>query len=91
MPSSFRSGERQFERKEWNILKAFYKNRCVRCGRKESDDLRLTADHVIPLKMGGARNIGNIQPLCESCNKWKGSQIEVKGKILDWRHRRFKN
>ena len=46
-----------------------YGHRCLRCG---SRDELLTVDHVIPLSLGGANSIDNIQPLCEGCNLLKG-------------------
>jgi len=39
-------------------------NCCLCCGKKTT----LTIDHVIPLSRGGSNDIGNIQPLCLSCN-----------------------
>jgi 5-methylcytosine-specific restriction endonuclease McrA len=52
---------------EWMALKERYHFTCLRCGRKEPE-IKLTADHVIPLKLGGTNEISNIQPLCHSCN-----------------------
>ncbi len=56
--------------KEWEELKAFYDYTCLRCGRKEPE-IKLTLDHVLPLKMGGRHEISNAQPLCNSCNASK--------------------
>lgn len=48
--------------------------RCVLCGRKILyDDVSL--DHVIPLAMGGADDIRNIQVTCRACNQFKGSVL----------------
>jgi len=47
------------------------KGRCVKCGCQE----RLEYDHVIPLARGGSNTDRNIQLLCESCNRAKGSGI----------------
>lgn len=64
-----RNGGR-YTRREWATLLARYEYRCLRCG--SGDDI--TADHVVPVAYGGHSNIDNIQPLCRSCNSWKGIQ-----------------
>jgi len=56
--------------KEWQELKAFYKFKCLRCGKQEPE-IKLTRDHVIPLTQGGSDSIDNIQPLCTRCNSKK--------------------
>ena len=58
---------------EWQLLKAFYDYKCLCCGKCEPE-IRLTRDHVIPLTMGGADDIGNIQPLCARCNSKKNNK-----------------
>lgn len=45
--------------------------RCVKCGCQE----RLEYDHIIPLARGGSNTEWNIQLLCESCNRAKGSLV----------------
>jgi 5-methylcytosine-specific restriction endonuclease McrA len=62
-----------FTPKEWTQLKARYDYTCLRCGQREPD-IRLTVDHVIPISEGGHDDIGNIQPLCGSCNSAKGAR-----------------
>lgn len=42
-------------------------DRCMRCGAQ----VRLAADHVVPLCKGGSNGIDNIQPLCKPCNSKK--------------------
>ena len=64
-----RSGGR-FTAEEWVALKQRYDYHCLRCGRREPE-IRLSADHVIPLSKGGINIIANIQPLCKSCNTAK--------------------
>jgi 5-methylcytosine-specific restriction endonuclease McrA len=44
---------------------------CVKCGSRE----RLEFDHIIPLVAGGSNTERNIQLLCETCNRSKGSTI----------------
>jgi 5-methylcytosine-specific restriction endonuclease McrA len=44
---------------------------CVKCGSRE----RLEFDHIIPFVAGGGNTERNIQLLCESCNRSKGSTI----------------
>ena len=55
---------------EWKDLCNRYGNKCLRCGRT---DVKLTVDHVIPIKLGGVNTIENLQPLCGSCNFSKGA------------------
>jgi 5-methylcytosine-specific restriction endonuclease McrA len=65
-----------FTASEWLALCNLYGNRCLGCG----DCCSLTADHVVPLKLGGRNTIDNIQPLCLRCNVKKGI------KIIDFRN-----
>lgn len=55
---------------EWATLCAEYAHRCLCCGAQKP----LTADHVIPVSRGGTSSIGNLQPLCLSCNLRKGQK-----------------
>jgi 5-methylcytosine-specific restriction endonuclease McrA len=56
---------------EWQQLCAQYGNRCIACG---AVGVKLTADHVVPLALGGSNGISNIQPLCMACNLSKGAR-----------------
>jgi 5-methylcytosine-specific restriction endonuclease McrA len=57
---------------EWEALCVAHGYKCVRCGEPKP----LTVDHVVPVSLGGTSDIGNIQPLCQSCNSRKGNNIE---------------
>ena len=46
--------------------------RCALCGRKILYNA-ISLDHIIPLAMGGADDISNIQVTCRECNLFKGS------------------
>lgn len=65
---------------EWKALCAQYDHHCLRCGRQEPE-IELTADHILPVSMGGSSDISNIQPLCKSCNSSKNA------KYIDYRTR----
>ncbi len=69
-----------FTSKEWRRLLAGYDFTCLCCGKREPE-IKLTADHVVPLAKGGTNFIDNIQPLCLSCNTSKGV------KTIDYRVR----
>jgi 5-methylcytosine-specific restriction endonuclease McrA len=60
----------RYTAQEWKDLCNHYGNRCLSCGRT---DVKLTVDHVIPLKLGGVNTIENLQPLCKNCNSSKGA------------------
>jgi 5-methylcytosine-specific restriction endonuclease McrA len=57
-----------FTAEEFRALCERYGNRCLASGDTEA---ALEADHIVPLTRGGSDDIGNIQPLCGSCNREK--------------------
>jgi len=59
-----------FTRQEWQALKAQYNYSCLCCSKRELE-IKLEADHVIPVSKGGNGFITNIQPLCGPCNNSK--------------------
>lgn len=38
----------------------------------------MTADHIRPKTFGGSNGLKNLQPMCEECNRKKGSIVSVK-------------
>lgn len=66
-------------RQEWAELKAKHDYTCLRCGKREPE-ITLTKDHIKPVSKGGTNDIGNIQPLCHSCNSRKFTQEITYGK-----------
>ena len=45
--------------------------RCVACGSR----FDIQYDHVIPVALGGATTVENLQILCASCNREKGASL----------------
>jgi hypothetical protein len=44
---------------------------CVRCGAT----FELQYDHVLPVALGGANSVQNLQLLCGQCNREKGADL----------------
>jgi 5-methylcytosine-specific restriction endonuclease McrA len=56
--------------REWLDLVAKFDHWCLCCHKREPE-IKLTADHVVPVVRGGTNYISNIQPLCQPCNSTK--------------------
>ncbi|MCH5205619.1 MAG: HNH endonuclease [Oscillospiraceae bacterium] len=50
--------------------------KCVICGRRADDGIKLHVDHIIPVAKGGTTIESNLRTLCESCNWGKSDSIE---------------
>jgi len=48
---------------------------CIACGAP-ADSL----DHIIPLSRGGSHGVGNLAPMCRTCNSSKGAKT-----VTEWR------
>lgn len=52
-------------------FRKLYSSSCAFCGSKD----KITMDHIIPISRSGNHSIGNLQPLCRSCNSSKKSRF----------------
>ena len=59
-----------YMRSDTILIFYFLYDHCLGCGSPE-----VTIDHITPLSIGGAKDISNLQPLCEACNSSKGSLV----------------
>ena len=64
---------------DWKWLKLKFGYRCLKCLRPQSNDVKLSIDHIVPLARGGTNDLSNIQPLCGRCN------VEKDQEIIDYR------
>jgi 5-methylcytosine-specific restriction enzyme A len=59
---------------QWEFIKKQFNHTCPSCHKSEPE-IKLTQDHIVPIKLGGEHSIKNLQPLCLSCNAKKGIKI----------------
>ena len=53
--------------------------RCVACGVVDKKAEFLEADHVVPLEIGGANDLENMQTLCKPCHRLKtAAEVEAR-------------
>ena len=57
-------------------ISTLYSSPCFYCG----DTDNITMEHLVPLSRGGRHSIGNLAPMCESCNKSKQDKLLVEWK-----------
>ena len=48
---------------------------CRCCGRKFGKGVKLEIDHILPVKLGGRTELDNLQLLCKTCNREKGTEL----------------
>lgn len=63
-------------RKDWLRSVDRHRGCCAYCGDKKP----LTVEHVVPLSRGGRHSVGNIIPVCFSCNSSKRDRF-----VTEWR------
>jgi 5-methylcytosine-specific restriction endonuclease McrA len=66
-------GKLTLEQEQELLRKQNFKCNC--CGRKFSEKLPYTRDHIHPASKGGRLVMGNVQLLCRSCNSKKKDRI----------------
>jgi len=63
---------------QWNQIKKDFNYDCAYCGK----ELKLTQEHFIAVSKGGGYELGNILPICKSCNSSKQNSD-----FFEWYHR----
>lgn len=64
--------------RDWRRMLHRYHGLCAYCQERPGTE----RDHVIPLKRGGRYAIGNLLPVCESCNVSKNAKLLVAWKRI---------
>mgnify|MGYP000243421525 FL=1 len=63
--------------KDWQRLVDRYRGCCAYCDSKE----KLTMEHIVPISRGGRHSIGNLLPVCMSCNTRKNAKLLIEWKV----------
>jgi 5-methylcytosine-specific restriction endonuclease McrA len=58
-------------------LRRIMNSACAHCNTTKN----ITLDHIIPISRGGQHSVGNLQPLCRSCNSSKNAKL-----LVEWRN-----
>ena len=80
-PDSVRANTRDYASRRSNAIGRFtsydytkllnrYKGMCAYCSSSKANSI----DHVVPLSKGGTNYIGNILPVCSTCNSSKAAK-----------------
>lgn len=48
--------------------------KCIRCSCGNVNEVKLHADHIVPVSCGGKSTMENLKTLCENCNCDKGNK-----------------
>lgn len=63
---------KSYTREERKIIYDKSYGRCELCGKRLVFE-EMTLDHIIPISLGGADNMDNLQAACYSCNQFKSN------------------
>lgn len=68
------NGRKVYSKEQRKMVYAKYDCRCALCGQKiKFEDM--TLDHIVPLSMGGADSMENLQVACLACNHLKSNSL----------------
>ncbi len=63
--------EPKLDRIPWQVKQEIWNLPCCICDSRRDVEI----DHIIPASKGGLNDRKNLQPLCETCNRIKGSRL----------------
>lgn len=90
------AGETVYERKSipLKIREEIFKRdsySCQYCGRKESSEVKLEIEHIIPVAKGGDNDITNFLTACEECNAGKSDTLLNDNTFIESQYREIMN